>query len=70
MTTTTAVHSNILLALLFHRVIIKQILCRLLPHIRGNIGLVFTNEDLIEVRDLVLSNKVSGALRDFMKILL
>lgn len=30
---------------------------RLLPHIVGNIGFVFTNEDLTEVRDILLSNK-------------
>jgi len=32
--------------------------CRLLPHIKGNVGFVFTKEDLVEVRDLLLSNKV------------
>ncbi|TRY57225.1 hypothetical protein DNTS_003298 [Danionella cerebrum] len=32
---------------------------RLLPHIRGNVGFVFTKEDLCEVRDLLLANKVS-----------
>jgi len=30
---------------------------KLLPHIVGNIGFVFTNEDLTEVRDILLSNK-------------
>jgi len=30
---------------------------RILPSIVGNIGFVFTNEDLIEVRDILLSNK-------------
>jgi len=29
----------------------------LLPHIRGNIGLIFTNGDLKKIRDLVVSNK-------------
>ena len=34
------------------------LLCfRLLPHIIGNVGFVFTNEDLTEIRDLILSNK-------------
>nr|CAB3265734.1 60S acidic ribosomal protein P0 [Phallusia mammillata] len=33
---------------------------KLLPHIKGNIGLVFTKEDLIEVRDLLLANKVAA----------
>lgn len=32
---------------------------RLLPHIKGNVGFVFTKEDLTEVRDLLLANKVS-----------
>lgn len=36
---------------------------RLLPHIKGNMGLVFTNEDLIEVRDLLLANKVAAPAR-------
>jgi large subunit ribosomal protein LP0 len=30
---------------------------KLLPHVVGNIGFVFTNEDLSEVRDILLSNK-------------
>lgn len=30
---------------------------KLLPHVVGNIGFVFTNEDLAEVRDILLSNK-------------
>merc|ERR1712013_294910 len=30
---------------------------KLLPLIAGNIGFVFTNEDLCEVRDIILSNK-------------
>ena len=30
---------------------------KLLPCIAGNIGFVFTNEDLCEVRDIILSNK-------------
>lgn len=36
---------------------------KLLPHIRGNVGFVFTKEDLCEVRDLLLSNKVPAAAR-------
>lgn len=36
---------------------------RLLPHIRGNIGFVFTNGDLIEVRDRLLENKVAAPAR-------
>jgi len=33
---------------------------RLLPHIRGNVGFVFTKEDLTEVRDIILANKVAA----------
>ena len=33
---------------------------KLLPHIRGNIGFIFTNEDLIEIRDLVKANSVAA----------
>ncbi|XP_055511170.1 60S acidic ribosomal protein P0 [Leucoraja erinacea] len=36
---------------------------KLLPHIRGNVGFVFTKEDLCEVRDMLLSNKVPAAAR-------
>jgi len=36
---------------------------KLLPHIRGNVGLVMTDEDLIEIRDLILSNKVAAPAR-------
>merc|ERR1719223_2307395 len=31
---------------------------RLLPFIKMNVGFVFTKEDLIEVRDMLLANKV------------
>ncbi|XP_058488636.1 large ribosomal subunit protein uL10 [Solea solea] len=36
---------------------------KLLPHIKGNVGFVFTKEDLAEVRDLLLQNKVPAAAR-------
>ncbi|XP_033939558.1 large ribosomal subunit protein uL10 [Pseudochaenichthys georgianus] len=36
---------------------------KLLPHIKGNVGFVFTKEDLTEVRDLLLHNKVPAAAR-------
>ncbi|CAO2587792.1 60S acidic ribosomal protein P0 [Lemmus lemmus] len=36
---------------------------KLLPHIRGNVGFVFTKEDLTEVRDALLANKVPAAAR-------
>lgn len=36
---------------------------KLLPHIVGNVGLVFTKGDLMEVRELLLSNKVKAPAR-------
>jgi len=36
---------------------------RLIPHIKGNIGFVFTNEDLKEVRTLITANKVAAPAR-------
>jgi len=36
---------------------------KLLPHIKGNVGFVFTKEDLAEVRDMLLSNKVPAQAR-------
>ncbi|KAJ3515895.1 hypothetical protein NLJ89_g1474 [Agrocybe chaxingu] len=36
---------------------------RLLPYIRGNIGFVFTDQDLKEVRDLITANKVAAPAR-------
>jgi len=36
---------------------------RLLPHVKGNIGFVFTNGDLKEVREIILSNKVAAPAR-------
>merc|ERR1712025_67117 len=35
----------------------------LLPHIKGNIGFVFTKEDLVSIRDMVLANKVKAPAR-------
>merc|ERR1712062_666745 len=35
----------------------------LLPHIKGNIGFVFTKEDLVTIRDMVLGNKVKAPAR-------
>merc|ERR1719471_1411918 len=32
----------------------------LLPHIVGNVGFVFTKEELVDVRDLLLANKVKA----------
>jgi len=32
----------------------------LLPHIVGNVGLVFTKEELVDIRDLLLENKVTS----------
>uniref|UniRef100_A0A8C8T9Q8 60S acidic ribosomal protein P0 n=1 Tax=Peromyscus maniculatus bairdii TaxID=230844 RepID=A0A8C8T9Q8_PERMB len=36
---------------------------KLLPHIRGNVGFVFTKEDLTEIRDMLLANKLPAAAR-------
>jgi large subunit ribosomal protein LP0 len=36
---------------------------RLLPFIKGNIGFVFTNQDLKDIRDKILSNKVAAPAR-------
>ena len=34
---------------------------KLFPHIRGNVGFVFTKEDLIAMRDMLLAHKVPVA---------
>ncbi|KAI0733653.1 60S acidic ribosomal protein P0 [Fomitopsis betulina] len=36
---------------------------RLLPHVRGNIGFVFTSGELKEVRDIITANKVAAPAR-------
>jgi large subunit ribosomal protein LP0 len=36
---------------------------RLLPHVRGNIGFVFTSGDLKEVREIIVANKVAAPAR-------
>ncbi|CEJ95041.1 Putative 60S acidic ribosomal protein P0 [[Torrubiella] hemipterigena] len=36
---------------------------RLLPFVKGNVGFVFTNEDLKEIRDLILANRVAAPAR-------
>nr|ACO14779.1 60S acidic ribosomal protein P0 [Caligus clemensi] len=33
---------------------------KLLPHIKGNVGFVFTNEELVSIRDDLLANKVKA----------
>jgi len=42
----------------------NQALEKLLPHIRGNVGFVFTRGDLVEVRDKLLENKVRAPARN------
>lgn len=32
---------------------------KLLPHVKGNVGFVFTNDDLQDVREIILTNQVS-----------
>jgi len=36
---------------------------KIIPHIRGNVGFVFTKEDLVEVRDKIIDNKVKAPAR-------
>lgn len=36
---------------------------RLLPHVKGNIGFVFTSGDLPEIRDIITANKVAAPAR-------
>jgi len=36
---------------------------RLLPHVKGNVGFVFTNADLKDVREKIISNKVAAPAR-------
>lgn len=36
---------------------------KIIPHIKNNVGFVFTKEDLIEVRDVIRDNKVPAAAR-------
>ncbi|KAJ7284888.1 60S acidic ribosomal protein P0 [Mycena rebaudengoi] len=36
---------------------------RLLPHVKGNIGFVFTDGDLKEIREIIIANKVAAPAR-------
>ncbi|KAH7124046.1 ribosomal protein L10-domain-containing protein [Dendryphion nanum] len=36
---------------------------RLLPHVKGNVGFIFTNDDLKTTRDKILSNRVAAPAR-------
>jgi large subunit ribosomal protein LP0 len=36
---------------------------RFLPHVKGNVGFVFTNSDLKEIRDIITANKVAAPAR-------
>ncbi|PGH06897.1 60S acidic ribosomal protein P0 [Blastomyces parvus] len=36
---------------------------RLLPHVKGNVGFIFTNGDLKEIREKVLSNRIAAPAR-------
>lgn len=42
----------------------NQALEKILPHIKGNVGFVFTRGDLVEVRDKLLENKVRAPARN------
>ncbi|XP_050521182.1 60S acidic ribosomal protein P0 [Daktulosphaira vitifoliae] len=41
----------------------NQSLEKIMPHIRGNVGFVFTSNDLVEIRDKLLENKVRAPAR-------
>jgi large subunit ribosomal protein LP0 len=41
----------------------NQSLEKIMPHIRGNVGFVFTRSDLVEIRDKLLDNKVRAPAR-------
>jgi len=36
---------------------------RLLPHVKGNIGFVFTEQDLKDIREIIVANKVAAPAR-------
>lgn len=36
---------------------------KILPHIKGNVGFVFTKEELVDIRDIILENKVAAPAR-------
>jgi len=36
---------------------------RILPHVKGNVGFVFTNDDLKDIREKILSNRVAAPAR-------
>jgi len=36
---------------------------KLLPHVRGNIGFVFTEDDLKDIREIIIANKVAAPAR-------
>jgi len=41
----------------------NQSLEKIMPHIRGNVGFVFTRNELVEIRDKLLENKVRAPAR-------
>lgn len=43
--------------------ILIKIYFRILPHVRGNVGFVFTKDDLVDVRDKIIDNKVKAPAR-------
>nr|GFD60546.1 60S acidic ribosomal protein P0-like [Tanacetum cinerariifolium] len=36
---------------------------KLMPHVKGNIGFVFTSGDLKDIREIIVSNKVAAPAR-------
>lgn len=54
--------ASFILFVILVRVLWSTVLCcRLLPHIKENIGFVFTKADLAEIRDLITGNKVDSS---------
>ena len=43
---------------------------KLLPHIKGNVGLVFSKEDPVLVRDKLLENKVCSLTTEIIVLIL
>ena len=50
----------VVIILLWYEHSVAFVPCRLIPHIKGNVGFVFTKEELTDVRDLILANKVAA----------
>ena len=47
----------------------NPLLEKLLPHVKGNIGFVFTKQDLKDVRDMIQANRVSKPVNSLTVLL-